>query len=328
MTAPLKALGPRLTPEVVLEAGLGQWYGRPVRIVTLKTAPMDGFSTNPVARLEVTLDTGERLPVVFKRLLCKAARDVALEVRLYQGVLANQRFNAPALYGAVSDDASGAYWLFLEDVGDWRLEYCETEDWEAAFRWLAGLHAAFHGQDAALVSMGYLPEHDADFYRTLARLARQTLARRGAPESLTRFDRLMARGLERAIAELGGVPRTLIHGDFFCHNLMVQPGGRIRPIDWEWAAIGVPAWDLVRLLDGWGDERQRFLDAYFDEIACQATEVNRVSFERSMSHCKVMLKLWRIRWWARACHAPGGVDRLLAGIEAVWDGKESEGADA
>lgn len=329
MVTPLTLIDANSTPEVVLEQGLRRWYGRPVRIAALRWTAMDSFSTNPISRLEVTLDSGEHLPVIFKRCLHKPAKDIAQEVRLYQGVLADSGLDAPALYAAVCDDGTGRYWLFLEDVGDWRLEYCETDVWLTAFRWLAGLHAAFYDRDPALRSLGYLQEHDPDFYRSVARLARQTLARRGTPEALARFERLMRGGLERATAELGGVPRTLVHGDFSCHNIMVQPGGRIRTIDWEWAAIGVPAWDVVRLLDGWGEERRRFLAVYLDAVSHQTpTAFDHKAFERSLGHCRVMMKLWRIRWWAKACQEPGGVNRLLDGIESLWGDRESGIANA
>jgi thiamine kinase-like enzyme len=128
----------------------------------------------------------------------------------------------------------------------------------------------------------------------------------------------MGQGLDRAITELGGVPRTLVHGDSLCHNIMVQDGSRIRPLDWEWAAIGVPAWDVVRLLDGWGDERDRFLTAYADAMSKQATiATDSRALENSLAHCRVMLKLWRIRWWAKACQEPGGVNRILNSIETI-----------
>lgn len=327
--APLTSHDSTSTPDKVLEQGLGRWYGRPVRIAALRQVAMDGFSTNPVSRYEVTLESGEYLPVIFKRFHRKPGNNIAREVRLYEDVLTNGRFDAPALYAAVCDEAMDRYWLFLEDTGDWRLEYCETDAWEAAFRWLAGPHAAYYGQEAELLSLGCLDVHGPDFYRSLASLARRTLAQRGATEALAHFDRLMSWGLERAIADLSNVPRTLVHGDFSCHNIMVQPGGRIRTIDWEWAAIGAPAWDVVRLLDGWGEERRRFLAAYLDAITRQATiAFNQKAFERSLPHCRVMLKLWRIRWWARACQEPDGVRRILNSIETNWDDPESEAGDA
>lgn len=314
-----------LTPEQVLEQGLCRWFGRPVRIVSFKQDAMDGFSTNPVSRLEVTLDSGAQLPVIFKRFLPKAARDIAQEVRLYQNVLVNGKFDTPALYAAVDDDATNRHWLFLEDVGDWRLEYCETGVWEVAFRWLGRMHAGFYGRVGELKGTAHLPEHDAAFFRALAEFARQTLVQRGSSSALARFERLMREGLEGAIAELECGPRTLVHGDFSCHNIMVQHGGRIRPIDWEWAAIGAPAWDVVRLLDGWGDERDRLLSAYCHAMSNEAsTALDIGAFERSIPHCGVMLKLWRIRWWAKACQEPGGVNRILDSIETIWGDPESE----
>jgi hypothetical protein len=55
--------------EEALARGLRNDFGRPVRIVELhSTFLADTFSTHPIYRLHLTLDGGERLPVIFKLL--------------------------------------------------------------------------------------------------------------------------------------------------------------------------------------------------------------------------------------------------------------------
>ncbi len=39
-----------------------------------------------------------------------------------------------------------------------------------------------------------------------------------------------------SVEHLARQPLTLLHGDLNCHNLMVQPDSKIRPIGWGYAA--------------------------------------------------------------------------------------------
>ncbi|MGH3089710.1 MAG: phosphotransferase [Rubrobacteraceae bacterium] len=299
----------------VLEEGLAGWYGRPVRISAVDPTPMDS-STHPISRLRVALAGGEHLTVVFKRLRPRAGKNAAAEVLLYERLLAGRRFDSPALYAAVCDGARR--WLFLEDLGDRRLGHCGEAAWLAASRWLGRLHAAYYGREAELVALGCLREHGEDFYRRCAGRARQTLEKE--PRLLTRFDGLMAWGLQRATSYLCRQPRMLVHGALWRSNLMVQPGNRIRPIDWESAAIGVAGWDLARLLDGWSGEGQRFLAAYLDEFARRAgAPLDRPTFDATLTHCKVLHLFWCLRWWN--AHQDPSLDyatSLLDEIENSW----------
>jgi thiamine kinase-like enzyme len=59
------------------------------------------------------------------------------------------------------------------------------------------------------------------------------------------------------------LPVTFIHGEFYASNVMVD-GDRIRPIDWETAAVGPAMMDLAALCAGKLDDGQRdeIIDAY------------------------------------------------------------------
>ena len=182
----------------------------------------------------MTLAPGETLSVVFKRLLPDpdpVVNTYLREVLIYRRLLAGERFGAPALYASVHDEARERFWLFVEDLGDSTLEDGDVEDWLSAARWLAALHGSYSGREDELRSLGCLGEHGLRFYRTLAAKARQNLTLAGAAEALARFEELMS-GYESIVAELVGRPRTLVHGDLGPHNLALQPGGRIRPVDW------------------------------------------------------------------------------------------------
>jgi aminoglycoside/choline kinase family phosphotransferase len=299
----------------VLQQGLSDCWHQPVQIINLRAEALYSYSTHPIYRLQATLSEGRSLPVIFKRL----RRDIrqGREILLYQGLLTHRRFGAPELYASLCDPAQGRYWLFMEDVGELKLEYCDVEEWLIAFRWLAQMHATYYGQVSQLRALGCLGEHHAAFYRDLAQAARTQMQQKAEPHAVDRYDRLLTR-LDDLIAFLVQQPQTLVHGDLSCHNLIVQADRSIRPIDWEWAAIGVPAWDVVRLLSGWKTGKPRFLTAYWEEWIQHSPIVDRPTFDRTLAACEILKILWYLRWWIKPCQDAAFVDQMFDRMERFW----------
>ena len=316
------------TPQGVLEEGLSRYFGRPVHIAALERQALEEQSTYPIERLRVTLVSGEELSVIFKRLRGQPRfKGSRREVLIYRSLLAGQRFGAPALYASAYDEARGHYWLFLEDVGDETL-HGDHDNWLAAVRWLAEMHGVYWGQDEELRSLGYLAEQGPDYYQMLADAARRHLRLAGARRARVRFDSLMAR-YDAVVAYLVHQPRTLVHGDVLPHNLLLQPGPRIRPIDWEDAAIGLAAWDVARLLDGWGTDKPIFLAAYLSELARHAAvPLDQQAFHRALDHCAILNVLCHLGWDLKACRDASFVDGLLDELETAWDHLDRERIDA
>ena len=330
MRTPTPVNREELIPNEVEEAlarGLQNHFGRPVRIVELhSTFLADTFSTHPIYRLHLTLDGGERLTVIFKLLQPQQDEDARREVLIYRRLLGGGRFDAPTVYASLCDEARGRYWLFLEDVGGLRLEWCDVDDWPAAFRWVARMHAEYYGREEELSALGYLGEHGPPFYRFLAHGAREMLQWLDARRQLVRFERLMARWFDLSVEHLALEPLTLIHGDLYCHNLMVQPGPKIRPIDWGFAAIGVAGWDVAKLIAGWGPEKSDFIRIYLDEFALHAPVlIERRSFERSLAHCQIMRTLQILYWWEGPYKNLAFVDGVLEEMESACGYLDNDG---
>jgi hypothetical protein len=328
---PVKKEGP-IPKEVkeILARGLQKRFGRAARIVELhSTFLADTFRTHPIYRLHLTLDSGDRLALIFKWLRPQQNEDVRREMLVYRRLLTDGRFDAPTVYASLCDEARGRYWLFFEDVGGLPLEWCEVDDWPAAFRWAARMHAEYYSREGELRALSYLGEHGSPFYRFLACGAREMLQWLDAPRRLVRFERLMARWFDVSVEHLARQPRTLLHGDLECHNLMVEPGPKIRPIDWGYAAIGVAGWDVAKLIAGWGPEKQRhFIGVYLDEFALPApVPLDRRSFERTLAHCQIMRTLQILSWWKGPYENLAFVDRVLEEMESACRYLESEGSD-
>jgi Phosphotransferase enzyme family len=310
----------RPTPRGVLEDGLRAFFGRPLRVVRMECEPLE-TSSHTINRLRVTLGSGEQLPVIFKRLRPgRKPYGNEREVLVYRQLLKGGFLGAPALYASAYDEARGRYWLFLEDVGSQTLRHAETAAWFAAARWLGELHAAFWGREGELRALGCLPEHGPDFYHRLAQTARRFLRLGGVPGAVARFDELMI-GYDRVVTRLAREPRALIHGDIFFGNLMLGPGPSVRVIDWESAAIGLPALDLVRFLDGWEERhRGKVIAEYLAGFARRSpAPPNREAFDRLLELCELLNLLCHLGWEVKACANRAFVEGGLADIEVFWE---------
>jgi hypothetical protein len=311
-------------PWQVLEQGLSAHFGRPVRIAGMERRPL-AASSHAIERLRVILASGERLRVVFKRL--QPGEELygnEREVLIYRRLLDGERFGAPALYASAYDEGERRYWLFLEDLGSCTLDEGDVEEWLASARWLAGVHGSYHDRGDDLRELGCLMEHGPAYYHMLGQTARRNLELAGAIEALVRFDALMGR-YDSLVRYLVSQPRTLVHGDIFAQNLIIQPGGRIRAIDWESAAVGLGPWDLARLLDGWGSMKATFLAAYLAEFERHvARPLDREGFQRLFEHCEILNTLWHLRWSVEACQDAPVVEDLLLDMETRWQRLENQ----
>ena len=313
----------------ILARGLQTRFGRPVRIVKLHSTVLENtFGTHPIYRLHLTLDDSQRLALIFKWLQPQQDEDVRREVLVYRRLLAGGRFDAPTVYASLCDAARGRYWLFVEDVGELQLPRCEVDHWPAAFRWVARMHAEYYGREGELRALGCLGEHGSPFYRFLARGAREMLQWLDTPRRLARFEHLMARWFDDSVEHLARQPRTLLHGDLECHNLMVQPGPKIRPIDWGYTSVGVAGWDVAKLIAGWGPEKRHFIGVYLDEFALHASvPLDRRAFERTLAHCQIMRTLQILYWWEGPHENLAFVDGVLEEMESACRYLINEGSD-
>jgi serine/threonine protein kinase len=307
------------TPREILEEGLGRWLSRPVRIDTLEGAPLEAWSTYPIDRLQVTLPSGEQLPVIFKRLRVGAGlKGNRREVLIYRRLLAGRRFGAPTLYASVYDEVQERYWLFLEDVGEDSLKRGDREDWMAAVRLLAQMHGTYWGREDELRALGCLGDHGPDYYQEVVHTVGWYLGLARNREGLARLNALMPRYPELA-AYLVRQPRTFIHGDIFPDNLLLQPNSFIRLIDWESASVGLGAWDLARLLDGWEKEHPAFVAVYLEALEKETgLSADRREFDRTFSYCQILNSLWHLAWDVEKCKDGEFVDEALTDIERLW----------
>jgi hypothetical protein len=294
------------------------------RAAAVRVAPGAYRSSCAVHDVEVTFADGTLRHFVLKdlgrdALLPEARRvkpafllDPVREVEVYRRVLARFGVAAPALAGAVAEEASQTYLLLLESVAGVPLwQVGEADVWHAAARWLAAMHAGLAPAAPSLAGPARLLRYDAAYFGRWVERARPAL--RAPPGGAG-----VMRTYERVIPRLLGLARTFIHGEFHPSNVLVEAGepARIRPVDWEVAALGPGLMDLADLTAGkWtAAERDAMERAYRQEL--EARGVATGDFARDLDHCRlhkaVQWLAWSERWTPPREHAQDWVAEALA----------------
>ena len=294
------------------QALLGRHLGRRGPVIALAHRPSAYRTSSPLEELDAWLDDGTELRLVLKdlgpRALSPAARaakpafliDPLREIEVYRDLLAPAALGTPTFYGASVEPESDRYWLLLERVAGLELyQVGELAPWQAAARWLAGLHARF-GADERLdrAAGGRLIRYDAEYYRRWLVRA-NAFAERG-DGARRRQIRWLAGRYGRVVELLTSLPTTLLHGELYASNVLVhdaEAGTRVAPVDWEMAAVGPGLVDLAALAaGGWAsDERAALARAYYEAQPPPRTWAWD-HFLRVLDHCRLHLAVQWLGW--------------------------------
>lgn len=213
---------------------------------------------------------------------------VAYEAEVYRCILHPLRVSTPAFYGSHTDPHTGGTWLILEYLSS-SLRAGKVPGLEAikeSARWIAGFHSL---NEVRLRNGGVslLARFDAAWYRAWPRRAFEFARRASLP--LPWLEQIQA-PLEEEIGTLATLPFTVVHGEYYPHNILFQDG-RIRPVDWETAAIGPGEIDLATLTEGWSPEERLEIEAEYRQARWPAGAPP--DFERNLALARAYVQL---RW--------------------------------
>ncbi len=306
--------------RAVLEDVLSRHFGAPHRIAELERRPAATRSSFALEELDVRLDDGTALPLMFKNLgrqgLLEGARhakpaflyDPLREIETYRAILAPNQLG-PTCYGAAIDDQLERYWLFLERVPGLELYWVGLATWQQVAGWLAAMHTRFAGETELLTRTAPVLRYDGDYYRLWMRRA-QTFVRQAQPtqpEDTRQSIEWLAERYEQVVKQLVELPMTFIHGEFYASNVLVQETGGellVYPVDWEMAAMGPGLIDLAALTAGnWTEEEKAALAlAYYAALApvC-GWPAGPEAFLEALAYCQLHLAVQWLGWsseWA------------------------------
>lgn len=225
----------------------------PVSVVERRTQTCQSTFATEV----VTCQIGNRR----RRLFCKYSKPdaettahrafrhrngVTFEADVYERILRPLGVSVPALRGVWRNAASHDTWLLLQYLDrSVRLHKAPARMADTA-EWIGRFHALsecrLHTPEYA-----FLRRYDAAYYRGWARRVLRSAHRYHlGGRWLTR----VIEGFEDTILDLLAAPQTVIHGEYYPANILVQ-NRRVRPVDWETAAVACGEIDLACLTEGW-----------------------------------------------------------------------------
>ena len=270
-----------------LDSVLSLHFGAARRICRLRRRRSNYSSSCAIENLELELDGGNRLSLVFKDIsaaaLLEGARQVRpdflynprREIETYRVLLDPELLGTAICYGTIQRPELGRYWLFLERVeGPLLWQMGRLESWKKAAQWIARLHNRFRNGSRSVPDFPQcLLRYDQQYYLCWLERAERFLAHRRdsySPELLRDFRRL-AKAYECVTRQLLSLPQTFIHGEFYPSNVILRRRGTAKaicPIDWEVAAVGPGLMDLAALISGnWTPEqKQALVRAYVDAL--------------------------------------------------------------
>ena len=269
--------------RAALAAMLAKHFSRVVRIVGLERRVSEYCSSFMLEELDVTLDDGTTLALLLKDLSpgslfggavkIKPAfiYDPLREIETYRRILARHEIGTPHFYGAVIEPERERYWLLLERVApDLLWQQGEFETWTRVAAWLAGMHARFQtsiGDDGA----SHLLHYDREFYWRWMQRAEQFVCEGDTDHTRhsAKAVKWLASRYEFVVERLCALPHTIIHGEFFASNVLIDPmSPRVCPVDWELAAVGPGYVDVAGLSAGnWTpDQKEAMALAYYDAM--------------------------------------------------------------
>ncbi len=326
--------------SLALKHALDKHFGKERWISGLDRRPSAYRSSFLLEELDVLLEDGARLAIMFKDLspqaLLPEAReakpaflhDPQREIDTYRGILAEQRLGTAACYGAVVDRQAERYWLFLERVNGRALwQVGEIGVWQEAARWLAVLHHRFAGKRELAGTR--LLHHDRDYYRVwLQRALEFAACVSRSQDDFPNVKRKQYRhGLERlaerydtVLERLAALPTTFIHGEFYPSNILIEEavsGLRVCPVDWEMAAVGPGLMDLAALTAGtWTQEEEEAIAlAYHEALPGMGGWSGPEDFLAALDLCHLHMAIqwlgWSPRWTPPPEHAHGWLDEAL-----------------
>lgn len=295
-----------------LEDALGRILGAtPETVEISERRPLSYCSTFPLEELRVRWGNNSDERLVWKDLshegpadpvwAVKAAflRDPLREITVYRDLLAPAGLSTPRYRGALSQAERGRHWLFLDHVDGDPLWQCgEDEVWQGAARWLAQLHARFAGRVERLPRR--LLRHDSAYYRRWLERARRFVRWPQESDDCSRDFAWLAARATKVVDWLIEQPATLLHGEFYPANVLVEPrcdGTRIRPLDWEMAGIGSGLLDLAALVSGvWSEaDREMLVSAYRSELPVELRP-SEGELRGGLARCRLLLAVQWLGW--------------------------------
>jgi hypothetical protein len=206
------------------------------------------------------------------------------EAMIYREILQPLEASAPILHGVRLDPATQSTWLVLEYVDGFSRGMSRDSMFLAAV-WAAAFHRAAEGLRPYPEA---LTVYDRSYYRGWADRTEDFAA--AARSRRPWLAKVCASFAEHGPDLLGARP-TVIHGEYYPHNVLSRQHREIHPVDWESAALAAGEIDLASLTEGWPTSYASRCESLYQQVRWPGGAPPE--FERALAAARVYLAL---RW--------------------------------
>lgn len=291
----LRAATPKLdTLSTELESAIEEGGVLSGKLVVISRQANKYYSTFPSEIITCRLGNKREI-----RLFCKYSESpgheahghrggVEYEADTYQKLLQYLDLSSSTLYGIYREPANKRTGLILEYLADSArvIKTSEPEAMDKAARWIGRFHALCSTRVSS-PALSFLRRYDLDYYKGWVRRTLQMTEQSG-PSS--RWLETVCNRFDEVIEALDDSPPTIIHGEYYPENILLQDG-MIYPVDWESTAIGSGEIDLVTLTEGWDQDAIQGLELEYQQA--RWPEGPPHDFHRSLCAARIYIQF---RW--------------------------------
>jgi Phosphotransferase enzyme family len=245
----------QLPDNTTLQSRLAEALGRaPVRVIERRPNAYSSTFPSEIAKLELA---GVVLQA-FLKYECRGSigwhdhrGGVHYEASVNRDLLGPLGASVPEFYGFYADEQPEASFLMTEYMTN-SIAVNKSSSATAMARaaeWIGHFHARGKRLLARRPVSG-LKQYARAYYLGWTRRAEQATAKAGVA---TEWLRAAFAGFRQSIDSLVATDPSPIHGEYYPHNVLIH-GERIRPIDWESAALAAGEVDLAALTERWPTE--------------------------------------------------------------------------
>lgn len=174
---------------------------------------------------------------------------VKYEAKIYCDVLSKLPLSTPIYYGIFTLEHND-FCMIIEYLEHAELLYCGLmeKQLEKSVEWIADFHNLFQNNYPEGIT-----KYTAEYYLIWAKKVDDIVVKldRRYPWLIHVSDNFRTN-----IQKLTEVPLTLIHGEYYPNNILIH-NSKIKPIDWESAAIAPGEIDLAACMDGLDEELKK-----------------------------------------------------------------------
>ena len=304
----------------------------------------DYYSSYVMEELDLVLDDGRELQLIFKNLSRDGMLEGAIrtkpyflynpmrEIESYRSLFPAHQIGTAKFYGAHIEQATEQYWLFIERVpGTLLWQFGEDKVWRHVAAWLGKVHRGFaaEAQQSGRPELAHLNVYDEHYYWQWMSRARAFVERTVCGDDNHRLCNIeyLADRFDQLVDRLMQMPVTVIHGEFYPSNVLVQvrpQPERVCPVDWETAAIGPGLMDLSALTSGSWTEEQRLrmaMNYYHANKPEGEQQQSAESFLVDLDFCNLFMAIqwlgWSPDWEPPPEHAQNWLDEACRVAEKL-----------